>query len=74
MTIQTISAVMMNFSTIFSSTFLHNMKKKPYDSCTYPIRGDYHQSAYYIRIPVNVFDLQKINVKRAGILFDTKNS
>ena len=40
MIIQTINAVMMNFSMIFSSTFFHNTKKNTHDSGTYLIRGN----------------------------------
>ena len=40
MIIQTINAVMMNFSMIFSSTFFHNTKKNTHGSGTYLIRGN----------------------------------
>ena len=56
MIIQTISAVMMYFSMIFSSTFLHNMKKNSHDSGTYLIRGN--PSLYFGTLEIILPDIQ----------------
>ena len=59
MIIQTINAVMMNFSMIFSSTFFHNTKKNTHGSGTYLIRGN--PSLYFGTLEIILPDIQDGN-------------